>query len=52
MLKRYDRKNRVGDHIWYISSNSKFKKDFKNWNLKYSLKTIIKDIVIEVRNRI
>jgi len=30
-------KNRVGDHIWWISDNSKFQKDFPNWNLKFSL---------------
>ena len=51
MLKKYNKKNRVGDHIWYISSNSKFKKDYKSWYIKYSLKNILKDIITEIKNR-
>jgi CDP-paratose 2-epimerase len=51
MLKRYNNKNRVGDHIWYISSNSKFRKDYKEWNVQYSLKKIINDIIIEIKSR-
>ena len=31
-------KNRVGDHIWWISNNSKFKKDFPKWKIKVNLK--------------
>ena len=38
--------NRVGDHIWWITDNSKFKKDFPKWkitkNLDDSLKNMIK----------
>jgi CDP-paratose 2-epimerase len=51
MLKKYNKRNRVGDHIWYISSNSKFKKDYKNWDVKYSLTKILKDIIIKIKNR-
>jgi CDP-paratose 2-epimerase len=51
MLKKYNKKNRVGDHIWYISSNSKFKKDYKSWDVKYSLKNILKNIITEIKNR-
>tara|TARA_B110000483_G_C18161333_1_gene529418 strand:+ start:178 stop:1239 length:1062 start_codon:yes stop_codon:yes gene_type:complete len=29
--------NRKGDHIWWISNNNKFKKDFPNWKIKTSL---------------
>jgi CDP-paratose 2-epimerase len=52
MLKKYNKKNRVGDHIWYISSNSKFKKDYKGWSIKYSLYKIINDIILEIKTRI
>ena len=38
-------KNRVGDHIWYISSMRKFKRHFPNWNQKYSTKKIIKELI-------
>ena len=40
-------KNRVGDHIWYISSMRKFKRHFPNWNQKYSTKKIIKELIDE-----
>ena len=40
-------KNRVGDHIWYISSMRKFKRHFPNWNQKYSTK-ILKEIPVVV----
>tara|TARA_B100002051_G_scaffold275133_1_gene318037 strand:- start:613 stop:1683 length:1071 start_codon:yes stop_codon:yes gene_type:complete len=39
------KKNRVGDHIWYISNNSKFKKDYKNWKIQKKLNLIIKEMV-------
>lgn len=41
------KKNRVGDHIWYISDNKKFKKDYKNWKIKKKLPTIFKEIITE-----
>jgi len=40
-------KNRIGDHIWYISDLTKFKNHFPNWKQKYSLKMIIEDIYNE-----
>jgi len=36
---------RIGDHIWYISDISKFKKDFKAWNYKHDIKSIIIEII-------
>ena len=38
-------KNRIGDHIWYISSMKKFKKHYPNWIQKYSTKKILKELV-------
>jgi CDP-paratose 2-epimerase len=38
-------KNRVGDHIWWISDNSKFKKDFPNWRVKISLKKSLQKMI-------
>ena len=40
----YHQENRVGDHIWYISDVSKFKKDYPNWNYKYSIEDILKEM--------
>ena len=42
---KYDNKNRIGDHIWYVSDLKKFKKDFPNWKQKYSTKKIIRQLI-------
>jgi CDP-paratose 2-epimerase len=39
------KKPRVGDHIWYISDLSKFKKHYPNWKQKYNTKKIIEELV-------
>ena len=38
---KYQKQNRTGDHIWYITNNRKFKKHFPKWKIKYSLENII-----------
>ncbi len=43
--KKYLKKNRVGDHIWYISDLSKFKKDYPKWSVSYNSKSIIDEII-------
>lgn len=40
----YVNQNREGDHIWYISDVSKFKKDYPDWNYKYDIDATIEDI--------
>ncbi|HUD20151.1 MAG TPA: NAD-dependent epimerase/dehydratase family protein [Patescibacteria group bacterium] len=35
---------RKGDHIWYISDVSKFKRDYPRWDFEYSIDRIIEDI--------
>ena len=39
------KKNRTGDHKWYITNNSKFSKTYKKWRLKYNLNSIIEQII-------
>ena len=36
---------RKGDHIWYISDVSKFKKDYPEWDYKYNLWAIMEDLM-------
>ena len=36
---------RVGDHIWYISNTSKFKKHYPNWKQKYDTQKIIEELI-------
>tara|TARA_B110000444_G_C18846036_1_gene602077 strand:- start:253 stop:1314 length:1062 start_codon:yes stop_codon:yes gene_type:complete len=38
-------KNRIGDHIWWISDNTKFKKDYPNWKIKISLKKSLEKMI-------
>jgi UDP-glucose 4-epimerase len=40
----YEPKNRIGDHIWWISDVSKFKKDYPDWDFKYS----VEDTLIQI----
>ena len=39
------RLNRIGDHIWWITDNSKFKKDYPKWKIKYSLKKSLEEMI-------
>ena len=43
--KNYINKNRVGDHIWYISDNKKFKKHYPKWKQKYNVFQIIDELI-------
>lgn len=40
----YIDKARIGDHIWWISDNSKFQSHYPEWEFKFSLKDILIDI--------
>ena len=39
------KQNRIGDHIWYVSSMKKFKKKYPKWKQKYSSSKIIKELI-------
>tara|TARA_B100001057_G_scaffold203059_1_gene203780 strand:- start:889 stop:1953 length:1065 start_codon:yes stop_codon:yes gene_type:complete len=39
------KKNRIGDHIWWITDNTKFKKDYPKWKIKYSLEKSLKQMI-------
>lgn len=43
--KNFVTKPRTGDHIWYISDNSKFMSDYKSWKIEYNLKRILDDLI-------
>jgi len=51
MIYKVSQENRIGDHIWYISNLSKFKKHFTRWKQKYSLDQMLKEIYDEVVSR-
>ena len=43
--KIYNKTNRIGDHIWYVSNIGKFKKHYPDWEQKYDSKKIIEELV-------
>jgi len=44
VIYEYKEQNRSGDHIWYISDVSKFKKHYPKWEYKYDIDMILKEI--------
>jgi CDP-paratose 2-epimerase len=48
---KYVDKNRVGDHIWYVSDIRKFKADYPEWSFSYNLKRILEEIIAAHANR-
>jgi len=44
LARSYAETNRVGDHIWWISDNSKFSEHFPRWRLQHDLRAILKQI--------
>lgn len=40
----YSEENRIGDHIWWISSLEKFQGHFPDWSLTYDIPTILNEI--------
>ena len=46
------KQNRIGDHIWWISDNSKFKKNYPKWKINVSLKNSLEQMIeFEFNNR-
>lgn len=43
---KYDPKNRIGDHIWYISDVSKFRKHYPKWNYTYNIDQILEELCL------
>lgn len=48
----YSETNRIGDHIWWISDVSKFKAHYPEWDFKFNLDDILRQIFDEIRKRI
>ncbi len=40
----YSKKNRIGDHIWYISDVRKFKSHYPQWDYSYDINRIMDEI--------
>jgi CDP-paratose 2-epimerase len=42
---KYSKKNRIGDHIWYISDVSKFQSHYPKWRYTYNNEQIIEELL-------
>jgi CDP-paratose 2-epimerase len=40
----YRSENRIGDHIWWISDNAKFKQRYPGWKQQYDVAAILKEM--------
>jgi CDP-paratose 2-epimerase len=40
----YDERARTGDHIWYISDISRFRRDYPGWTLTHDTATLLREI--------
>jgi CDP-paratose 2-epimerase len=42
------RKARTGDHLWWISDNSKFIKDYPNFRIEYNIEKVIEELITNI----
>ena len=47
----YEEKNRIGDHIWWVSDVKRFRDDYPEWKYRYDIDGIFKDIYEGLRSR-
>lgn len=45
-------KNRIGDHIWWITDNTKFKNDYPKWKIKFSIEKCLEEMIKFEKNKI
>jgi len=48
---QYDEKARNGDHIWYISDVSKFKRHYPKWDFEYGMDDILEEMCRAMQDR-
>jgi CDP-paratose 2-epimerase len=49
--RTYSETNRVGDHIWWISSNDRFKTHYPEWRIRRDVPAILAEIYEQNRER-
>ena len=47
----YREDNRIGDHIWWISSLKRFKDDYPDWSITHDVRAILREIYTENADR-
>lgn len=51
MRWKYDERNRVGDHIWYVSDLARFQSQYPAWRITRNVEQILDEIISENRER-
>jgi CDP-paratose 2-epimerase len=41
---RYDERNRIGDHIWWVGSNARFAEHYPSWRQEYDVRRILEEL--------
>jgi CDP-paratose 2-epimerase len=41
---RYDERNRIGDHIWWVGSNARFAEHYPGWRQEYDVRRILEEL--------
>ena len=47
----YSERNRIGDHIWWITDNRKFQSHYPGWQPEYDVRRILEEICMTNRGR-
>jgi len=47
----YSERNRIGDHIWWITDNRKFQSHYPGWQPEYDVRRILEEIRMTNRGR-
>jgi len=52
LKSQYSEASRIGDHIWYISDVSKFKKHYPDWNFTYDIDKTLEEMCQQIGSRV
>jgi CDP-paratose 2-epimerase len=52
LVWNYEERNRIGDHIWWISDVRRFQEHYPAWKFRYSLLKILEEIHRAVTKRV
>jgi len=47
----YSDTNRIGDHIWWISSLERFRSHYPDWRIRHNVPVILREIYERNRER-
>lgn len=51
MRRTYEKTNRIGDHVWWISDIRRFQTHYPNWSMRYGIDEIMSEIYAALHDR-